>query len=132
MVKEFGVSDRLGPVAYGRKHQMSFLGRDIGEQRNFLERVGQLIDEEIQRFLAEGLARATAILRAHPDVLDRVARELIGRESLDALELEYGYSAASARLRQRPPERRPRLAARAIVTMVPLAGETGAFAEGKI
>jgi hypothetical protein len=42
-----------------------------------------------------------------------------------------GYSVAFARLRQRPPERRPRLAARATVAMVPLAGETGAFAEGK-
>jgi cell division protease FtsH len=96
MVKEFGMSERLGPVAYGRKHQMIFLGRDIGEQRNFSERVGQLIDEEIQRFLAEGFARATAILRAHRDVLDRIARELIGRESLDAPALERLFGGVCA------------------------------------
>jgi cell division protease FtsH len=96
MVKEFGMSERLGPVAYGRKHQMIFLGRDIGEQRNFSERVGQLIDDEIQRLLAEGLARATTILRAHRDLLDRLARELVGQESLDALEVERIFSGVGA------------------------------------
>jgi cell division protease FtsH len=54
MVQEFGMSDRLGPVAFGRKHQMIFLGRDIGEQRDFSERSGELIDEEIRRILTEG------------------------------------------------------------------------------
>jgi cell division protease FtsH len=96
MVKEFGMSERLGPVAFGRKHQMIFLGRDIGEQRDFSERIGQLIDEETHRFLAEGLARAISILRAHRDLLDRVARELIGQESLDARELERIFGATGA------------------------------------
>jgi cell division protease FtsH len=93
MVKEFGMSERLGPVAFGRKHQMIFLGRDIGEQRDFSERVGQLIDEEIHRLLSEGFARAISILRAHHDLLDRLAGELIHQESLDALELQRIFGA---------------------------------------
>ena len=88
MVTEFGMSDRLGPVAFGRKQQMIFLGRDIGEQRDYSERVGEIIDEEIHRLLDEAHARAVAILREHRELLDRLARELLGRESLDASALE--------------------------------------------
>lgn len=88
MVTEFGMSERLGPVAFGRKQQMIFLGRDIGEQRDYSEHVGEMIDEEIHRFLDEALTRATSILREHRTLLDRLARELVGRESLDAPALE--------------------------------------------
>jgi cell division protease FtsH len=88
MVTEFGMSERLGPVAFGRKQQMVFLGRDIGEQRDYSEHVGEVIDDEIHRLLTEALARATSILREHRSLLDRLARELIGRESLDAPALE--------------------------------------------
>jgi cell division protease FtsH len=93
MVTRFGMSDRLGPVAFGRRQQMIFLGRDIGEQRDYSERVGELIDEEIHRLLDEGYARATTILREHRDMLDRLAHELIGRESLDAPSLELIFQA---------------------------------------
>src|SRR5207237_3077542 len=93
MVTEFGMSDRLGPVAFGRKQQMIFLGRDIGEQRDYSERVGEMIDEEIHGLLEEAHARAMAILREHRDMLDRLARELIGRESLDAPALELIFQA---------------------------------------
>jgi cell division protease FtsH len=82
------MSERLGPVAFGRKHQMIFLGRDIGEQRDYSEHVGELIDSEIHRLLDEAYTRATAILRQHRDLLDRLARELLGNETLDSPALE--------------------------------------------
>ena len=93
MVTEFGMSDRLGPVAFGRKQQMIFLGRDIGEQRDYSERTGETIDEEIRRLLDEAHARAVAILREHRALLDRLAHELIGRESLDRPSLELIFQA---------------------------------------
>jgi cell division protease FtsH len=93
MVTEFGMSERLGPVAFGHKQQMIFLGRDIGEQRDYSERVGEMIDEEIRRVLDEAHARAVAILRSHRVMLDRLARELIARESLDAPALELIFQA---------------------------------------
>jgi cell division protease FtsH len=93
MVTEFGMSERLGPVAFGHKQQMVFLGRDIGEQRDYSERVGEMIDDEIHRVLDEALARATSILREHRGLLDRLAKELIGRESLDAPALELIFQA---------------------------------------
>ena len=93
MVTQFGMSERLGPVAFGRKQQMIFLGRDIGEQKDYSERVGEMIDEEIHGLLEEAHARAVAILREHRGTLDRLARELIGRESLDAPALELIFQA---------------------------------------
>jgi cell division protease FtsH len=93
MVTEFGMSDRLGPVALGRKQQMIFLGRDFGEQRDYSEHVGELIDDEIHRLLDEAHARASSILRAHRGLLDHLARELTGRESLDASALEVIFEA---------------------------------------
>ena len=93
MVTEFGMSERLGTVAFGRKQQMVFLGRDIGEQRDYSERVGEMIDEEIHRLLDEAIARATSILREHRALLDRLAHELIERESLDAPALELIFHA---------------------------------------
>ncbi len=94
MVKEWGMSDLLGPVAFGRKQQMIFLGRDLGEQKDYSEHVGEQIDDEIRRFLDEGYARATAILREHRELLDRLAKELLGKESLDAPALEAIFQAA--------------------------------------
>ena len=88
------MSDLLGPVAFGKKHQMIFLGRDIGEQRDYSEHIGEQIDDEIRRFLDEGYARATAILCEHRDLLDRLAKELLGQESLDAPALEAIFQAA--------------------------------------
>ena len=94
MVKECGMSERLGPVAFGRKHQMIFLGRDIGEQKDYSEHVGEMIDDEIRRIIDDGYARATSILHQHRDLLDRLARELIGKETLDAPALEHIFQAA--------------------------------------
>jgi cell division protease FtsH len=94
MIKEWGTSDLLGPVAFGKKQSMIFLGRDLGEQKDYSEHIGELIDGEIRRLLDEGYARATAILREHRDLLDRLARELLGKESLDATALERIFAAA--------------------------------------
>jgi cell division protease FtsH len=94
MVKECGMSERLGPVAFGRKQQMVFLGRDIGEQKDYSEHVGEMIDDEIRRLIDEAYARATSILLEHRGLLDSLARELIRKESLDAPALETIFLAA--------------------------------------
>ena len=73
---------------------MIFSGRDIGEQPDHSERVAQVIDEESHRFLEEALARATSILSDHRGLLDRVSRELIGQETLEAQALEAIFQTA--------------------------------------
>src|SRR5437899_11131782 len=97
MVKECGMSERLGPVAFGRKQQMVFLGRDIGEQKDYSEHVGELIDDEIRRLIDEAYARATTILMEHRGLLDSLARELIRKENLDGAALETTLLAAYVR-----------------------------------
>jgi cell division protease FtsH len=94
MVKEWGMSKKLGPVAFGRKQTMIFLGRDIGEQKDYSERVGELIDEEIRTLIGEAYARATTIIRQNRELLDRLAKELIGKETLDAPALELIFQGA--------------------------------------
>src|ERR1700730_8086117 len=94
MVKEWGMSDLLGPVAFGKKQQMIFLGRDLGEQKDYSEHVGEMIDDEIRRLIDEGYARATAMICKHRDLLYRLARRVRCKEILDAPALELIFAAA--------------------------------------
>src|SRR5919206_324040 len=88
MVKEYGMSERLGTVALGHKEELVFLGREIGEQKNYSEKTAEAIDEEIRRLIDEGYRRAVDIITGHRDVLDRLAKALIQYETLDGENLE--------------------------------------------
>src|SRR2546422_274132 len=65
MVKEYGMSERLGTVALGHKEELVFLGREIGEQKNYSEKTAEAIDEEIRRLIDEGYQRAVEIITDH-------------------------------------------------------------------
>ena len=88
MVTEFGMSHRLGPVAYGQKDELVFLGREIGEQRDYSDATARLIDEEVRLIVEEALERARRLLEKHRDALDRIAQRLIEAETLEGGELE--------------------------------------------
>jgi cell division protease FtsH len=88
MVKEYGMSERLGTVALGHKEELVFLGREIGEQKNYSEKTAEAIDEEIRRLIDEGYAQAVQIITDHRDVLDHIAAALIQVETLDGENLE--------------------------------------------
>jgi cell division protease FtsH len=88
MVTEFGMSDRIGPLALGKREEMVFLGREIGEQRNFSEDVARVIDEEVRAIIDRAYDRATETLTSHRDRLDRLAEKLIAEETVDAEEFE--------------------------------------------
>ncbi len=88
MVKEYGMSERLGTVALGHKEELVFLGREIGEQKNYSEKTAEAIDEEIRALIDEGYAQAVSIITDHRDVLDRIAAALIQYETLDGDNLE--------------------------------------------
>jgi cell division protease FtsH len=88
MVKEYGMSERLGTVALGHKEELVFLGREIGEQKNYSEKTAEAIDEEIRQLIDEGYARAVEIITAHREVLDRLAAALIQLETLDVDNLD--------------------------------------------
>ncbi len=88
MVKEYGMSDRLGPVALGHKEELVFLGREIGEQKNYSEKVAEAIDEEIRRLIDTAYERAVNIIKQHRDDVECLARELLRSETLDAGDVE--------------------------------------------
>ncbi len=84
MVTEFGMSDRLGPLSFGKRDELVFLGREIGEQRNYSDDVAKMIDEETRAIIDHAYERATQVLTAHRDRLDRLADKLIAEETVDA------------------------------------------------
>jgi cell division protease FtsH len=83
MVAHWGMSSRIGPAAFRQVEEHPFLGKEIHEQRQFSEQTAHMIDEEIQRFLAEAQKHADATLAAHRDQLDKLSQGLIAEEILD-------------------------------------------------
>jgi cell division protease FtsH len=88
MVTQWGMSEKLGPVTMGHKEELVFLGRDLGEQRNYSEEVAAIIDEEIRRIVDHGYQTAKAILTAQRDKMDAVVERLKVVETIDARELD--------------------------------------------
>jgi cell division protease FtsH len=83
MVTQYGMSDKLGPLALGKKEELVFLGREIGEQRNYSEAVAQEIDNEIRDLINEAYGVAREILIRHKDKLVTVSEKLITEETIE-------------------------------------------------
>ncbi|HET7090395.1 MAG TPA: ATP-dependent zinc metalloprotease FtsH [Anaerolineae bacterium] len=88
MVTRWGMSDKLGPLVYGKKEELVFLGKEIGEQRDYSEAVAQEIDSEVRKLVAEAHDTALRVLTEHRDQLDAVAQALMEYETLDMAEFE--------------------------------------------
>ncbi len=83
LVTQYGMSDAVGPVVLGAGHENVFLGRDIGEQKNYSEDTAQKIDAEVRRIMSEAEVRATAVMTEHRSYLDTIAERLIKEETLE-------------------------------------------------
>jgi cell division protease FtsH len=92
MVTRFGMSDVLGPRTYGEDNSMIFLGRDLGEQRDYSEHYAEVIDTEVTRILQEAYARAKNILTEKRAALDAVANSLLELETVDRAAFEETMS----------------------------------------
>ncbi|HEY4888721.1 MAG TPA: ATP-dependent zinc metalloprotease FtsH [Candidatus Dormibacteraeota bacterium] len=88
MVTQWGMSDKLGNVAMGHREELVFLGRDLGEQRNYSEEVAAIIDEEIRSIVDHGYQTAKAILTQQRHQMDIVVEKLKVVETLDGKELD--------------------------------------------
>jgi len=87
MVCEWGMSEKMGPIAYGSKQEELFLGREVTKHQEFSENTSQEIDAEVKIIVMEAMARAENILVENMDVLHRLSKELLEREILDADEI---------------------------------------------
>ncbi len=86
MVTRYGMSEKLGPMTFGQKEELVFLGKEIGEQRDYSEAVAQQIDEEVRRIIQNAHQRARQVLMEHREQLDAVAQRLLEVETLEAEE----------------------------------------------
>ena len=83
MVVAYGMSDIIGPVTLAEPSETVFLGRELGEHKNFSDAVGAQIDAEIHRIMTEQLARATHLLTEHRVYLNTIADRLVANETLE-------------------------------------------------
>ena len=88
MVTQWGMSDKLGTVAMGVKQEMVFLGRDLGEQRNYSEEIAALIDEEVRGLVSDGYETAKRILTERRGHLELIAEHLKTVETIDAAQFD--------------------------------------------
>jgi cell division protease FtsH len=88
MVTRYGMSEKLGPMVFGQRQEMVFLGREIHEQRDYSEETASQIDEEVRRIVDEGYRMCREALETHLDKLELVARALLEQETLSRKEFE--------------------------------------------
>lgn len=88
MITEFGMSEVLGPITFGRRQEQVFLGRDISRDRNYSEEVASSIDREVRRLIEDAYAKTEEMLKQHIDKLHLVATVLLERETLEGEQLD--------------------------------------------
>jgi cell division protease FtsH len=88
MVTRYGMSEKLGPITFGEKEELIFLGKEIGEQRNYSEEVAYIIDEEVRNLVDQAYQHARDIITRYRDKLTLIATRLMQEETLDAEQFE--------------------------------------------
>ncbi|MCG5055783.1 MAG: ATP-dependent zinc metalloprotease FtsH [Myxococcales bacterium] len=104
MVCEWGMSDKLGPLHFGHREEMVFLGRDFNEQRDYSEQTAIEIDAEVRRIVTENYNRAKQIVGEHVEKLKRLAEALLEYETLDGQDIDLVFLGQPL---GRPPVPRP-------------------------
>src|SRR5512145_3031723 len=104
MVCEWGMSEKMGPLAFGKKEGEVFLGREMSVQQTFSEQTARDIDAEIHRIVTEQYERAKKILLERREILDSIAAALLEYETLDASDIDLLMAGGTI---SRPPPNKP-------------------------
>jgi cell division protease FtsH len=88
MIMEYGMSDTLGPITLGKKHDQVFLGRDLARDRDYSEEIAKAIDQEIRKTIDDCYQKAQDILEQERSKLEKIAQALLDKETLDAEEIK--------------------------------------------
>jgi cell division protease FtsH len=96
MVMEYGMGDDLGPMTFGEREEMIFLGRNISEHRNYSESVARRIDSEVRQIINRAHERAVEVMTNHRETLDRLAQQLMTLETLTEAEVDALLASAAA------------------------------------
>jgi len=92
MVMEYGMSDELGPMQYGRPNGEVFLGRDYSRQQDYSDEVAAFIDAEVRKMITAAHEEARTILEHHSDALERMVSKLLEKETVDRGEVAEIFS----------------------------------------
>jgi cell division protease FtsH len=87
MVCDWGMSEIMGPLTFGKKEEQIFLGREIAQHRDYSENTAIMIDEEVKKLVTDAHEKALAILKDNIDILNRFAEALLEKEVLDSEEI---------------------------------------------
>ncbi|HDZ88690.1 MAG TPA: cell division protein FtsH, partial [Nitrospirae bacterium] len=88
MVTEWGMSDKLGPLSFGKKDEQIFLGREIATHKDYSEKTAEEIDDEVRAIVVEAFNRSRALLEENFDILDALAKKLLEVESMNSSEID--------------------------------------------
>ena len=88
MVCEWGMSETMGPLAYGKKEEQIFLGREFATHKDYSEDTAKRIDQEVTKLVSSSYERAKQLLIDHMDILNKIASELLEKEVLNTAELD--------------------------------------------
>jgi len=88
MVTRYGMSDKLGPLTFGKKEEMVFLGRELATHKDYSEQTAVLIDQEVREIVEKANDKAMELLRANTDKLHLLANTLLERETIDGDEMD--------------------------------------------
>jgi cell division protease FtsH len=101
MITEFGMSEVLGPITFGRRQEQVFLGRDIARDRNYSEEVAYSIDKEVRRLIEDAYSKTEEMLKENMEKLHLIAAALLERETLEGGELEELLQ--NGKIEEKPP-----------------------------
>lgn len=96
MVCEWGMSEKMGPLTFGKKEEMVFLGREIAQHQDYSEQTAQEIDQEVRRFVMDAYERARDLVKSQIDKLHALAAALLEREVLEGPEIDVIVAGALA------------------------------------
>ncbi len=88
MVTEWGMSERMGPLTFGKREEHVFLGREIAKNRDYSDKTAEEIDEETKRIVTEAYHQTRELLENNREILDAIANALLERETLEAPEID--------------------------------------------
>jgi cell division protease FtsH len=88
MVCEYGMSEKLGPLSFGKKEEEIFLGREIAQHRDYSEETAQKIDEEVNSVISGNYQKTHKLIKDNLDTLSKLAKALLEKETLDGREIE--------------------------------------------
>jgi cell division protease FtsH len=88
MVVKYGMSEKFGPITFGKTEELVFLGKEITTEKNYSEQTAQKIDEEVEGIIKKAYETARKIIRQRRKILDAIAKQLIEKETIEKEEFD--------------------------------------------